>query len=118
MSVSELSCYTLQSGEKLIFLKPVSLSATVGLSTRPSKGPLVSVAPTIETADSSTKTGTLPFGTFDGVIHPANNFSFGSCRRTEAQEIEQFKCPTWEKQLEQHCQQSGEKDAKKTRPKG
>ncbi|CAG9772920.1 unnamed protein product [Ceutorhynchus assimilis] len=37
MSISELSCYTMQNGEKLIFLKPVSLSATVGLSTRPSK---------------------------------------------------------------------------------
>ncbi|XP_050295994.1 intermembrane lipid transfer protein VPS13B [Anthonomus grandis grandis] len=38
MSISELSCFTMQRGEKLIFLKPVSLSATVGLSTRPSKG--------------------------------------------------------------------------------
>ncbi|KAH0999222.1 hypothetical protein HUJ04_005426, partial [Dendroctonus ponderosae] len=56
MSVSELSCYTLQSGEKLIFLKPVSLSATVGLSTRPSKGPLVSVAPTISTGNALKKT--------------------------------------------------------------
>lgn len=37
MSISELSCYTIQYGNKLIFLKPVSLSATVGLSTRPTK---------------------------------------------------------------------------------
>ncbi|KAL1506203.1 hypothetical protein ABEB36_005605 [Hypothenemus hampei] len=37
MSVVDLSCYTIQKGEKLIFLKPVSLSATVGWSTRPSK---------------------------------------------------------------------------------
>lgn len=37
MSISDLSCYTIQYGNKLTFLKPVSLSATVGLSTRPSK---------------------------------------------------------------------------------
>ncbi|XP_076265664.1 vacuolar protein sorting 13B isoform X3 [Rhynchophorus ferrugineus] len=37
MSVSDLSCYTIQAGKKLTFLKPVTLSATVGLSTRPSK---------------------------------------------------------------------------------
>lgn len=35
ISISELSCYTIQFGNKLIFLKPVSLSATVGLSTKP-----------------------------------------------------------------------------------
>lgn len=34
MSISDLSCYTIQYGNKLTFLKPVSLSATVGLSTR------------------------------------------------------------------------------------
>ncbi|XP_074031826.1 vacuolar protein sorting 13B isoform X2 [Leptinotarsa decemlineata] len=37
ISISDLSCFTIQYGNKLIFLKPVSLSATVGLSTRPSK---------------------------------------------------------------------------------
>ncbi|CAH0555543.1 unnamed protein product [Brassicogethes aeneus] len=37
MSISDLSCYTLQFGKKLIFLRPVSLSATVGLSTKPCK---------------------------------------------------------------------------------
>lgn len=37
MTVSDLSCYTLQYGQKLYFLKPVTLSATVGLSTRSSK---------------------------------------------------------------------------------
>ncbi|XP_030768330.1 vacuolar protein sorting-associated protein 13B-like isoform X2 [Sitophilus oryzae] len=46
MSVSDLSCYTIQHGNKLIFLKPVTLSATVGLSTRPSKANV--------TADSNT----------------------------------------------------------------
>ncbi|CAG9819390.1 unnamed protein product [Phaedon cochleariae] len=35
MSISDLSCYTIQDGNKLIFLKPVSLNSTVGLSTRP-----------------------------------------------------------------------------------
>lgn len=35
MSISDLSCYTIQYGHKLIFLKGVSLSATVGLATRP-----------------------------------------------------------------------------------
>ncbi|CAG9862164.1 unnamed protein product [Phyllotreta striolata] len=34
MSVSELSCYTVQFGNKLSFLNPFSLSATVGLSTK------------------------------------------------------------------------------------
>lgn len=34
MSISDISCYTIQYGNKLTFLKPVSLSATVGLSTR------------------------------------------------------------------------------------
>lgn len=34
VSISDLSCYTIQFGNKLTFLKPVSLSATVGLSTR------------------------------------------------------------------------------------
>lgn len=34
VSISDLSCYTIQYGNKLTFLKPVSLSATVGLSTR------------------------------------------------------------------------------------
>ncbi|KAG5888478.1 hypothetical protein JTB14_022106 [Gonioctena quinquepunctata] len=37
ISISDLSCFTIQDGNKLIFLKPVSLNATVGLSTRPSK---------------------------------------------------------------------------------
>ncbi|XP_056633940.1 intermembrane lipid transfer protein VPS13B isoform X1 [Diorhabda sublineata] len=37
MSISDMSCYTVQYGNKLIFLKPVSLSATVGLSTRATK---------------------------------------------------------------------------------
>ncbi|XP_072392830.1 intermembrane lipid transfer protein VPS13B [Diabrotica undecimpunctata] len=37
MSISDMSCYTIQFGEKLTFLKPVSLNATVGLSTKPNK---------------------------------------------------------------------------------
>lgn len=35
VSISDLSCFTIQFGHKFIFLKPVSLSATVGLATRP-----------------------------------------------------------------------------------
>lgn len=34
MSISDMSCYTIEFGNKLTFLKPVCLSATVGLSTR------------------------------------------------------------------------------------
>nr|CAI5821779.1 unnamed protein product [Callosobruchus analis] len=37
VSVSDLSCYTVQHGNKLTFLKPISLSATIGLSTKPPK---------------------------------------------------------------------------------
>nr|CAH7751442.1 unnamed protein product [Callosobruchus chinensis] len=37
VSVSDLSCYTVQHGNKLTFLKPVSLSATIGLTTKPPK---------------------------------------------------------------------------------
>lgn len=35
--MNDFKCYTMQQGNTLNFLKPVSLSATIGLSTRPSK---------------------------------------------------------------------------------
>ncbi|XP_060527776.1 intermembrane lipid transfer protein VPS13B isoform X2 [Cylas formicarius] len=44
ISISELSCYTLQSRQKLIFLKPVSMNATIGLSTRSPKSDSTHVA--------------------------------------------------------------------------
>lgn len=37
ISINDFTCYTVQHGHTLNFLKPISLSATIGLSTRPSK---------------------------------------------------------------------------------
>jgi hypothetical protein len=34
LSVADLSCYTLQNGTKLNFLKPVSANATIGISAK------------------------------------------------------------------------------------
>jgi len=34
LTLADLSCYTLQNGTKLHFLKPVSANATVGISTK------------------------------------------------------------------------------------
>lgn len=49
ISISDLSCYTIQYGNKLTFLKPVSLSATVGLSTKvKSDSNIVSGSPKID----------------------------------------------------------------------
>lgn len=36
----DLSCFTMQRGQKMVFLEPVTLNATVGLSTRPLKSSL------------------------------------------------------------------------------
>lgn len=48
----------MQRGNKLIFLKPVSLSATVGLSTRPSKGAAANdSSPPVKVEDAKKKTG-------------------------------------------------------------
>lgn len=40
MSMLDLSCFTIQRGQKMVFLEPVTLNATVGLSTRPLKNSL------------------------------------------------------------------------------
>ncbi|XP_066257341.1 intermembrane lipid transfer protein VPS13B isoform X1 [Euwallacea similis] len=48
ISITDLSCYTMQNKKKLIFLRPVSLSATVGLSTRPSKNSAPSVPSNVQ----------------------------------------------------------------------
>lgn len=43
----DLSCFTMQRGQKMVFLEPVTLNATVGLSTRPLKSSLPTTSTTI-----------------------------------------------------------------------
>lgn len=60
----DLSCFTMQRGQKMVFLEPVTLNATVGLSTRPLKNPLPTVSTTISDQEIKDKFSSGNFGNY------------------------------------------------------
>ncbi|CAH2007814.1 unnamed protein product [Acanthoscelides obtectus] len=69
ISVSDLSCYTVQHGNKLTFLKPVSLSATIGLTTKPPKVENQSVADTSSKSATNNEKAAVDIGYLGICVH-------------------------------------------------